>query len=139
MASEESVKTKTVLVVEDEPDMCIFLANLLSANGFCAICAVSLVEGLKKAADACPDLIIINAMLPGEAGIRLFQCLRTDGRLCHIPVIMLSTVDSNTFFQWPGTKRLSTGRQIPKPDAHLRKPPEADDLLAMVNRLCAAK
>ncbi len=49
---------KTILVVEDEPDMSIFLSNLLSANGFCPICAVSLTEGLKKAVDGCPDLVI---------------------------------------------------------------------------------
>jgi CheY-like chemotaxis protein len=128
---------KTILVVEDEPDMSIFLSNLLSANGFCPICAVSLTEGLKKAVDGCPDLVIINAMLPGEAGIRLYQCLRTNHRLCHIPVIMLSTLDSSTFYRCPGAKRSPTGRHLPEPEAYLQKPPEADELLAVVNRLCA--
>ena len=128
---------KTILVVEDEPDMSIFLSNLLSANGFCPICAVSLTEGLKKAVDGCPDLVIINAMLPGEAGIRLYQRLRTNHRLCHIPVIMLSTLDSSTFYRCPGAKRSPTGRHLPEPEAYLQKPPEADELLAVVNRLCA--
>lgn len=127
---------KTILVVEDEPDMSIFLSNLLSASGFCPICAVSLTEGLKKAVDGCPDLIIINAMLPGEEGIRLYQHLRTSDRLCHIPVIMLSTLDSSTFYRCPGAKRSPTGRPIPEPEAYLQKPPEADDLLTVVNRLC---
>jgi CheY-like chemotaxis protein len=127
---------KTILVVEDEPDMSIFLSNLLSANGFCPICAMSLTDGLKKAVDDCPDLIIINAMLPGEAGIRLYQNLRTNHRLCHIPVIMLSTLDSSTFYRCPGTKRSPTGHHIPEPEAYLQKPPEADELLTVVNRLC---
>jgi two-component system, OmpR family, phosphate regulon response regulator PhoB len=128
---------KTILVVEDEPDMSIFLSNLLSANGFCPICAMSLTEGLKKAVDDCPDLIIINAMLPSEEGIRLYQNLRTNHRLCHIPVIMLSTLDSSTFYRCPGAKRSPTGHHIPEPEAYLQKPPEADELLTVVNRLCA--
>lgn len=127
---------KTILVVEDEPDMSIFLSNLLSANGFCPICAASLTEGLKQAVDGCPDLVIINAMLPGEAGIRLYQSLRTNHRLCHIPVIMLSTLDSSTFYRCPGAKRSPTGRHLPAPEAYLQKPPEAEELLTVVNRLC---
>ena len=128
---------KTILVVEDEPDTSIFLSNLLTANGYCPICAMTLAEGLKEAVDACPDLIIINAMLPGEAGIRLYQSLRTNHRLCQIPVVMLSTLDSSTFYRCPGAKRSPTGRPIPEPEAYLQKPPEADELLAVVNRLCA--
>ena len=135
MTPDKSVRT--ILVVEDEPDMSIFLSNLLSANGFCPICAGSLTDGLEQALNGCPDLIIINAMLPGEAGIRLYQSLRTNHRLCHIPVIMLSTLDSSTFYRCPGAKRSPTGRHLPEPEAYLKKPPEADELLSVVNRLCA--
>ncbi len=127
---------KTILVVEDEPDTSIFLHNLLTANGFYPICAVTLAEGLNKALDVCPDLVIINAMLPGEAGIRLYQSLRTNQRLCHIPVVMLSTLDRSTFYRCPGAKRSPAGRHIPEPEAYLQKPPEADELLTVVNRLC---
>jgi two-component system phosphate regulon response regulator PhoB len=106
---------KTILVVEDEPDMSIFLSNLLTANGFCPICATTLAEGLKKAVDACPDLVIINAMLPGEAGIRLYQNLRTSSRLCHIPVVMLSTLDSSTFYRCPGANGHLPATIFPSP------------------------
>lgn len=135
MASENSAKT--ILVVEDEPDMSIFLSNLLSANGFCPVCAATLTEGLKQVTDTCPALVIINAMLPGEAGVRLYQTLRTSDRLCHIPVVMLSTLDKSAFNRWPGTKRTPSGRHIPEPEAFLQKPPEAEELLAVVNRLCS--
>ena len=130
---------KTILVVEDEPDMSIFLCNLLTTNGFCPTCAMTLAEGLSKATDESPDLIIINAMLPGEAGIRLYRTLRTNDRLNHIPVIMLSTLDSRTFDHWPGVRRSPSGRPIPAPDAYLQKPPEADELMSVVNRLCTGR
>lgn len=129
---------KIILVVEDEPDMSIFLSNLLSANGFCPICAATKEDGLQKAMDAFPDLIIINAMLPGETGVHLYHTLRIHDRLRHIPVIMLSTLDSSTFYRCPGTRRSSTGRPIPEAEAYLQKPPEADELLGVVHRLCAA-
>jgi CheY-like chemotaxis protein len=128
---------KIILVVEDEPDTSIFLSNLLSANGFCPICAANLAEGLKHTTEECPDLIIINAMLPGEAGLRLYQHLRTNDRLCHVPVVMLSTLDSSTFYRCPGAKRSPSGRHLPEPEAYLQKPPEADELLSVINRLCA--
>lgn len=129
-------KAKTILVVDDEPDMSIFLSNLLTANGFCPLCAASLSDGLRLAADRCPDLVIINAMLPGEAGVRLYQSLRTNDRLCHIPVVILSTLDESAFYRWPGTKRTPSGHHIPEPEAFLQKPPEAEELMAVVNRLC---
>jgi two-component system phosphate regulon response regulator PhoB len=127
---------KIILVVDDEPDMSIFLSNLLSANGFCPICAANLSDGIQMAVDQCPDLVIINAMLPGEAGVRLYQNLRTNDRLCHIPIVILSTLDENAFNRWPGTKRTPSGRHLPVPEAFLQKPPEAEELLAVVNRLC---
>lgn len=137
MASQ--TPAKTILVVEDEPDMSIFLSNLLSANGFCPICAASKDDGLKKVEDTCPDLIIMNAMLPGESGIRFYQILRASDHLCHIPVIMLSTLDASTFYRCPGAKRSLMGRPIPEAEAYLMKPPEAEELLGIVNRLCMGK
>ena len=128
---------RTILVVDDEPDTQIFLSNLLSASGFCPICAATTAEGLKKAIDACPDLIIINAMLPSEGGLRLYRSLRCCERLCRIPIVMLSTLDESAFNRWPGIKRSPTGQQLPRPEAFLQKPPEAEELLAVVNRCCA--
>ncbi len=128
--------TKTILVVEDEPDTCIFLSNLLTANGYRPICAENLAEGLKKAKDVCPDLIIIDAMLPAEGGIRLCQYLRTDRQLCHIPVVMLSTLDSGTFLRCFGVTRTPDGRPVAKPAAYVQKPPEAEELLRVVHQLC---
>jgi response regulator RpfG family c-di-GMP phosphodiesterase len=128
--------SKTVLVVDDEPDTSIFLSNLLTAHGYCPLCAATLSDGLKMAVDRCPDLVIINAMLPEEAGVRLYQNLRTHDRLCRIPVVILSAFDERAFYRWPGTKRTPSGRHIPEPEAFLQQPPEADELLAVVNRLC---
>lgn len=136
MAARNPVKT--IVVVEDEPDMRIFLFNLLSAHGYRPICTATISEGLATALTACPDLIIINAMLPAEGGMRLYLRLRTSTRLCHIPVVMLSSLESQTFRHWVGSKRSPSGRPIAAPEAFLMKPPEADELLAVVDRLCAA-
>ena len=128
---------KTILVVEDEPDMSIFLSNLLSANGFCPICAGSLTEGLKKAVDGCPDLVIINAMLPGEAGIRLYQ--QPSDQPPAVPYSGDHVVHAGQqhLLPLPGGQTVATGHQLPEPEAYLQKPPEADELLSVVNRLCA--
>ena len=132
----DNTPARTILVVEDEPDTRIFLANLLSANGFCPICTATIAEGLKKAREIPPGLVIINAMLPREAGLRLFRSLRCSENLCHIPIVMLSTLDKETFDRWPETRRSPSGHPIPAPEAYLQKPPEADELLAVVNQYC---
>jgi hypothetical protein len=56
-----------------------------------------------------------------------------------IPVVMLSTLDSMTFYRCPGAKRAPSGHPLPEPEAYLQKPPEADELLSVVRRLCALK
>ncbi|WP_054699729.1 response regulator transcription factor [Desulfosarcina cetonica] len=135
---DANTSAKTILVVEDEPDTRIFLANLLAANGFCPICAATIAEGLKKAKDTIPGLVIINAMLPKEAGLRLFRSLRCSDGLCHIPIVMLSTLDKETYDRWTETRRSPSGRPIPAPEAYLQKPPEAEELLAVINRFCTS-
>ena len=53
----------------------------------------------KKAVAERPSVIILNMMMPGESGIRLYQQLKQDETLRQIPVIMLSTLDKDTFLK----------------------------------------
>ncbi len=126
---------KTVLIVEDELDMRIFISTLLETSGYQSIMTRDGREGILKAREIVPDLIILDVMMPGEGGIKMYRQLKTDYALMNIPVIMLSGVGKKTFEHY--LKMLNARREdsIPEPSAYLEKPPEAEDLIKLTERL----
>jgi len=126
---------KTVLIVEDELDMRIFISTLLETSGYRPVMTRNGKEGLVKAREISPDLIILDVMMPGEGGVQMYRRLKTDDNLMHIPVILLSGVAKNTFTHY--LKMLNTRAEcaIPEPSAYLEKPPEAQALIKLTERL----
>jgi CheY-like chemotaxis protein len=129
------MKKKTVLIVEDELDMRIFISTLLETSGYQPLMTRDGNEGLRKAKDVLPDLIILDVMMPGEGGVHMFRQLKTDDTLCNIPVIMLSAVAQKTFSHYLNMVNARLKDPIPDPDAYIEKPPEAEDLLKMTASL----
>lgn len=85
-----SAEQPTVLVVEDEPAQREVLAYNLEAEGFAVARAENGEEALILVDEACPDIIVLDWMLPNVSGIEICRRLksRTDTR--GIPIIMLS-------------------------------------------------
>jgi len=129
------MKKKTVLIVEDELDMRIFLSTLLETSGYQPIMTRDGTEGMRKAKDAGPDLIILDVMMPGEGGVQMYRQLKTHETLCNIPVIMLSAVAKKTFSHYLNMVNARLKKPIPEPDAYIEKPPEAEDLLKITAAL----
>jgi two-component system phosphate regulon response regulator PhoB len=129
------MKKKTVLIVEDELDMRIFIATLLETSGYQPVMTRDGNEGMRKAKDVFPDLIILDVMMPGEGGVQMFRQLKTDDTLCNIPVIMLSAVAQKTFTHYLNMVNARLKDPIPDPEAYIEKPPEAEDLLKMTATL----
>ena len=129
------MKKKTVLIVEDELDMRIFISTLLETSGYQPLMTRDGNEGLRKAKDVLPDLIILDVMMPGEGGVQMFRQLKTDDTLCNIPVIMLSAVAQKTFSHYLNMVNARLKDPIPDPDAYIEKPPEAEDLLKVTAAL----
>ena len=129
------MKKKTVLVVEDELDMRIFISTLLETSGYQPIMTRDGKEGLHKAKDICPDLIILDVMMPGEGGVQMYRHLKTDKTLCNIPVIMLSAITRKTFTHYLNMVNARLKDPIPDPEAYVEKPPEAEDLIRIATSL----
>ena len=129
------MKKKTVLIVEDELDMRIFISTLLETSGYQPVITRDGKEGLLKARDVFPDLIILDVMMPGEGGVEMYRQLKTDQSLCDIPVIMLSAVAKKTFSHYLNMVNARLKDPIPDPDAYIEKPPEAEELLKMTTAL----
>jgi CheY-like chemotaxis protein len=129
------MKKKTVLIVEDELDMRIFISTLLETSGYQPVMTRDGTEGMRKAKDVFPDLIILDVMMPGEGGVQMYRQLKTHETLCNIPVIMLSAVARKTFSHYLNMVNARLKDPIPDPDAYIEKPPEAEDLLKMTAAL----
>ena len=82
---------KTILVIEDDPDMRDICRDYLSAAGFAVTTAADGAQGLALARRAPPDLVVLDLMLPELDGLDVCRALRRDsGRLAGVPIIMLT-------------------------------------------------
>jgi DNA-binding response OmpR family regulator len=79
-----------VLVVDDDAFIRRPLELILREEGFDPRVAVDGDDCMSKLADERPDLIILDVMMPGRDGFEICRTLKTDPRLCGIPIILLS-------------------------------------------------
>lgn len=82
---------ETILVVEDEPDMRTGLELNLQSEGYQVITAATGKEGLHKAMQSTPDVIVLDVMLPEMNGFDV--CAELRGRGVQAPIIMLTACD----------------------------------------------
>ena len=82
-------KRKTVLVVDDSPDMTEMLKDSLE-NIYEVLTASDGVEALKKAAMSRPDIILTDLMMPNMNGMELCRALKENPETVNIPIIILT-------------------------------------------------
>jgi CheY-like chemotaxis protein len=130
---------KRILVVGDELDMRTFVCTLLGTCGYQSLVASDGAEGIQKARELKPELIILDVMLPKEGGIQMYRELKIDDDLKHIPVIMLSGISKKTFFYSQGMLDSYMGQSVPEPEAYIEKPPDSEELLQLTESLLTDK
>jgi DNA-binding response OmpR family regulator len=79
---------ETVMVVDDEPRVCQFFEKILGEDGYRVITATSGRRALALAAEACPDVILLDIVMPDLDGVATLRELRKAGH--RGPVIMLT-------------------------------------------------
>jgi two-component system, OmpR family, phosphate regulon response regulator PhoB len=126
---------KKILIVDDEPDMRIFVSTVVKTGGYFPVAAEDGISGLKAAESEQPDLVILDVMMPRiEDGIKTYHAFRTHKTLADTPVLMLSAIARKTFFHSLKMLTPESDRDIREPEAYMEKPPDADELLHLVNR-----
>ncbi len=115
---------RTILVVDDSPDIVEILRIRLESNGFNVRCAYSgkdLFAGLEELK---PDLIILDIMMPQMDGLKVLTRLRENSDTASIPVILLTAmVQQEDIFE--GYKRGA--------DYYITKPFSPTQLLEGIN------
>jgi CheY-like chemotaxis protein len=83
-------KNRRILVVDGDHSQAELLAGQFRKQGFATSTSHSGSDGYQKAHDELPDLIVMEARMPGIDGLHVARQLSDEPDTCHIPVIMLS-------------------------------------------------
>ncbi len=81
-----------VLVVEDEPQMCTLLQDLLEPAGYRVECATDARSGLARIAAGGVDLVLLDRMLPGGDGLELCRQVRARETDLYLPMLMMTAL-----------------------------------------------
>ena len=81
---------KSILVVEDEPNIVLSLQFLMKKAGFDVRVAQDGDEALAQVEARAPDLILLDVMIPKRDGYDVCQTIRANPELAHIHIIMLT-------------------------------------------------
>ena len=80
----------SVLVVDDDPDVCDLVTYKLEQSGFEVRRASDGDAALREVAKRIPDLVLLDIMMPGISGLEVLERLRSDHATSLIPVVMLT-------------------------------------------------
>ena len=120
-------ESKTVLYVEDEPEMIDLVRLILSRKGYNVIGAHGGQEGLSMIQQYNPDLVLLDLMMPDMDGWDVYQHIKSGENTRHIPVIVL-TAKAQSIDKVLGLK-------IARVDDYISKPFSPSDLVASVQRV----
>ena len=110
--------TPTVLIIEDEPPMQVFLRSLVEGHGMKTVTTVTAAEGVTQAATRCPDVVLLDLGLPDADGLDVVKRLRA---WSSVPIIVISARGRDR----DKVEALDAGA-----DDYLTKPFFAEELLA---------
>lgn len=79
-----------VLYVEDDTEHCLMLSSLLTSQGFAVETARNGLEGIEKARNWEPDVILLDLLLPLMDGFGVMNSLKEDATTQDIPIIVIS-------------------------------------------------
>ena len=117
-----------VLIVEDSPDTLSFLSAIFQQKGCNVMAASNGPEALRLAAETTPTVIISDIGMPGMDGYELLQELRRMPGLNDVPAIAI------TGYAMDEDRERAAAAGF---TAHVAKPVDADDLLALIQKLTA--
>jgi DNA-binding NtrC family response regulator len=111
--------TKKILIIDDEPDIVVYLKVLLENNGYSVVTASNGQEGFELARTEAPDLICLD--------IKMYPKLK------KLPCIIISAYESAYSFKGQAFRRLVQDRTIPEPLKFFEKPIDVNAFLEFIN------
>jgi DNA-binding response OmpR family regulator len=119
------VGNKKILIVDDDPDICMGMEVRLKANHYETFFSTDAVSTLREARKHEPDLIILDLGLPHGDGFVVMEKLKVWPSLATIPVIVVSAQDVRANKE----RALKAGAK-----AYLQKPVDNAELLRIIRQ-----
>jgi len=129
----ERAEDKTVLVVDDEPNVRDYLRMILEDAGFRVISAGDGEEALEIIRQEKPDFISLDLVMPRKSGHKLLYELRRDEQLSRIPVLIVTAHGKDDL----GKKDLDDllqNKMISGPGTYLEKPVNPSSYVRAIQR-----
>jgi CheY-like chemotaxis protein len=114
-----------VLYIEDHPAQRDILAQMLELNGFEVAVASDGIEGVDKAREWLPDLILMDLRMPRMDGFEAIKVLRSEDKTAIIPIIAISA--------WASAKHKERALDAGA-NEHFTKPVDLNRLLTPIGR-----
>jgi DNA-binding response OmpR family regulator len=119
-------QTPKILIVDDEPNIVVPLQFLMEQNGFDVRIADTGEAAIDMIARFCPDLVLLDIMLPGVNGLEVCQMLREDPDRKNTKIILVSALGRDVDI----AKGMAMGA-----DAYVTKPFSNRDIVNRVKEL----
>jgi DNA-binding response OmpR family regulator len=122
-----------VLVVEDDPDIVDYLSSFLEDEGYEVASAQRCSTALGMMDDFGPDVVLIDALLPGKSGLEFLVTLRGDPKWSELPLVVVTGNDQ--LLEDDCQSYLGAHEGVRGPDGVLGKPVDRSTLLAVLRNL----
>ncbi len=122
-------QAKRILVVDDLEDNLFLLETILTEEGYEVDTALNGKSALTKVESSPPDLVLMDAMMPGMDGYEVTRRIRQNKKLPFIPILLLTA-----YVEADAPKGLELGA-----NDFIRKPIDYDELMARIKAFLRLK
>lgn len=126
---------KLVLVVDDEPDVVVYITTLLKDNGYETVSAADGVEATAKIKENRPALMTLDMSMPEKSGVKVYREVKENPDTVDIPILVVTGVTGYGGKSEDVEKFLGSRKQIPPPDGFIAKPIDPKELIEKVKAL----
>ncbi len=123
------MRTKRILIVDDEPDAVEYLTAILEDESYHVFSAHNAEKGMELLEKDPPDLILVDAIMPGASGLDFILRVRRSSTCSELPIIVITGKSEiledrcSSYLQRYG---------VSPPDEFLEKPFDPEDLLGLI-------
>ncbi len=106
-------KPATILVVDDQTANVNLIRRWLEADGHDVMTATSGEAALAAVGERCPDVVLLDIMIPAPSGFEVCQRLKRDPATQHIPVVLMTGLQDPS--NWKRGLEVGAARLLQKP------------------------
>jgi CheY-like chemotaxis protein len=128
-SQRQTQQAKRILVVDDIEDNVFLLQSMLSEEGYEVDSAKNGKSALAKIEASPPDLVLLDAMMPGMDGYEVTRRIRQNKKLPFIPILLITAYEN---------ANVPEGLNLGAND-FIRKPIDYDELMARINAFLRLK